>query len=170
MTGTALVPVNEPATEEVQYGQAPVRCYLMYNEQGMITGLFGEYGEVDSDLAKWSIEVPAELFDASLSFTHKVKNGKLVEMSKAEKLARLMPTTLDLLDIRYIELSGSDVMWAPGRKVDPTVLAAWETYRQALRDLTKLGGPQEMLDGWPKRPDGTIAQQIADFKTRLGDK
>jgi hypothetical protein len=51
---------------------------------------------------------------------------------------------------RLLKLSASDWSVLPDVPLDPSVLAEWETYRQALRDVTDQSDPFNIV--WPTPP------------------
>jgi hypothetical protein len=84
----------------------------------------------------------------------KVVNNALVEKSDAEIVDHLLPTDNDLRSAILYELNATDGYVDPpsDRPLKGPFLLDWKPYRQALRDLSKLKGPAEMVRAWPLRP------------------
>jgi hypothetical protein len=91
----------------------------------------------------------------------KLVDGALESMSIAEQVAAGQMTqatadTINAVNIRAERdalLSGSDWTQVPDVP-DSTQKTAWQTYRQALRDLTKQGGFPSGAITWPTPPTG----------------
>jgi hypothetical protein len=77
----------------------------------------------------------------------------LADKSAAEIAAGSMPDELDVRHAISSELHHSDGYTAPDRPLREDVRAGWLAYRAALRALSKLPGPVEMVRAWPARPD-----------------
>ena len=56
--------------------------------------------------------------------------------------------------IIYSELCNTDSLMPPDRAMSDEKRASWATYRQALRDLSKLPDVAAMIAAFPMRPDG----------------
>jgi hypothetical protein len=78
----------------------------------------------------------------------------VVEMLPWEMAAARAPKSHELRIAIASELAATDQYLAPDRPGTAAKRAAWETYRQALRDLSKLDGPGAMVKAWPERPSG----------------
>jgi hypothetical protein len=98
---------------------------------------------------------------------HKIANGQVVEKTAAEKTAALLPTLHEIKCAILRDLEATDSLAVLDRPMADDVRAAWRTYRQALRDLSKLPGPSNMVRAWPIRPDGVDA--ITDMRKRIPD-
>jgi hypothetical protein len=57
----------------------------------------------------------------------------------------------------YSELCSTDEFMSADRPLPDEKRAAWTSYRQALRDLSKLQDANAMLSAFPSRPDGLHA-------------
>jgi hypothetical protein len=79
---------------------------------------------------------------------------ELVDKTPEERAIAAMPTAAEVRQAIARELRATDQYMAPDRPLSDTARAIWATYRQALRDLSKLRGLPEMLAFWPVRPDG----------------
>lgn len=87
----------------------------------------------------------------------------IVEKTNDEKADALLPTAFELRSAIFNELQNTDGFMVPDRlnsKRDK-----WATYRQALRDLSKLATPSDMVNSWPIHPDGDDA--IKKLRERL---
>ncbi len=97
---------------------------------------------------------------------HKVYKGELVEYTPDEIWQRSLPQDYEVKGRISIELDATDCWMVPDRPLKADVREAWQTYRQALRDLSKdYSTPVEQIANWPTRPDGHDI--IADVRQRL---
>lgn len=81
--------------------------------------------------------------------------GNVVEKTATQKAAAAAPKLVEVQHLIVRELATTDMTQLPDFPITPAQRAAWTTYRQALRDLSKLpGGLPDMLQNWPARPDG----------------
>lgn len=78
---------------------------------------------------------------------------QLIEKTAAEQELVNQPTLVDVQSTIFKQLSDTDSFMLPDRPLSIEIRAAWVTYRQALRDLSKLDGPAAMVQAWPTRPD-----------------
>jgi hypothetical protein len=100
---------------------------------------------------------------------HKIDVGTktFVLKSEAEIACQLLPTGDEVAQAIYCELCATDdFVDAPSdRPRKGALLFDWKPYRQALRNLSKLPTPAEMVTTWPLRPDG--ADAAIALRTRL---
>jgi hypothetical protein len=76
----------------------------------------------------------------------------LVDKDADDIAASLAPTADDLRRRIAGELAATDQFMMPDRPLTGEMRAAWVTYRQALRDLSKLPTPAAQLAAWPASP------------------
>jgi hypothetical protein len=123
----------------------------------------GEIKQIDNSPAPEKIRdldhisIESDTAPSIHSLTHKVSNGDLIEKTDAEKAVALLPTLFDVKAAIYAELCATDALMLPDRPLTEVARTAWSTYRQTLRDLSKLPGVPEMTAAWPIRPDGVDA-------------
>jgi len=120
------------------------------------TGQISQWGDGDSETSHFPDHEIARLqSDATIDpALHKVDLEYLCVIDKtlAEKLATLLPVVNATI---RCELAATDAFMALDRPVSDTLRAAWITYRQALRDLSKnYADAASMIRNWPSRPDG----------------
>lgn len=89
----------------------------------------------------------------------------VVDKTDAEKAAALLPTLRNIQEAVFSELCRTDSFVVPDRPMTDAVRAAWATYRQTLRDLSKLAAPVAMVQAWTLPPDNT--DPIADLRKRI---
>lgn len=82
---------------------------------------------------------------------------EIIDKTPYESNFASQPKSHEIRHIIASELSNSDQYMVPDRAMSEDKRAAWATYRQALRDLSKKATTVEMLEAWPVRPDGTDA-------------
>lgn len=133
---------------------------LYYHETGQIWG--HDTGTVDeptmyADAA--FIMIPRDELPDRTTHAVDLETKAIRPMTADERLRFNLPTAWDLTCVREVELTNTD--WREGKPGQE----AWTTYRQTLRDITKAGGPLEMLTAWPKRPDGGDAIEIIRKRT-----
>lgn len=95
--------------------------------------------------------------------TQKVINGQIVDKTPDEKADALQPTLYELQSRIYLELCTTDHWMMPDRPNSKR--DEWVIYRQALRDLSKLATPSDMINSWPVHPDGD--EPIKELRERL---
>jgi hypothetical protein len=123
----------------------------------------GEIKQIDNSPAPEKIgvldhiSIESDTVPSIHSLTHKVVHGVLIEKNDAEKAVALLPTPFEVKAAIYAELCATDAWAMPDRPMTDTTRSAWTTYRQTLRDLSKLASPTEMIVAWPVRPDGVDA-------------
>lgn len=88
--------------------------------------------------------------------THKIDTATLEIVNKTdeEKAIALLPTLFEVQAKVFNELQNTDGFMAPDRPMSADKRTAWATYRQALRDLSKLPTPVDMMAAWPPKPAG----------------
>jgi hypothetical protein len=98
---------------------------------------------------------------------YRIVDGELVEKSDGEIADLMRPTLSEINTAILCELNATDDFVDPpsDRPLKGPFLLDWKPYRKALRDLSKLDGPDEMVRAWPLRPDGSDA--IAPLRARL---
>lgn len=84
-----------------------------------------------------------------------IENGVLVDKTADEQAAALLPTLPEIRVWIYQELQYSDQFTVSDRPLSKEQRESWITYRQTLRDLSKLSTPQDMVKAWPSRPDNS---------------
>lgn len=136
------------------------------------TGKISAWGSGDSETSHFADHLILRLEDhgAIDPTLHKVdpEQGCICEMTQSEKAAELRP----LVDhaIRTA-LAASDQfipnMWPEDRPpLSSEEIAAWKTYRKALRDLSKQHqNPADMLRAWPQHPHGH--DTVGHLRTKL---
>ncbi|WP_375414618.1 phage tail assembly chaperone [uncultured Bradyrhizobium sp.] len=77
----------------------------------------------------------------------------IVEKTEAEKREALVPSAWEMKCRIFAELNATDQFVVPDRPMSEECRESWSTYRQALRDLSKLSGVRAMIGAWPVRPD-----------------
>ena len=82
------------------------------------------------------------------------KTGRLVKLNKTERRAPSAFLSVDIQSVVSRELHATDQFMIPDRPMADDKRAAWATYRQALRGLSKLPTPAKQIAAWPQRPDG----------------
>ena len=82
----------------------------------------------------------------------KVEDGKLADKSDAERERASLPTEAELQAAIAGELRLTDAYMMPDRPLSDAERAAWISYRQSLRDLSRLATPADRLAAWPTRP------------------
>lgn len=99
--------------------------------------------------------------------THKIDLEYLtiVEKTNDEKADALLPSAFELRSAIFNELQNTDGFMVPDRPMLTNKHTAWTIYRQALRDLSKLATPSDMLNSWPVHPDGD--EPIKELRERL---
>jgi hypothetical protein len=93
---------------------------------------------------------------------HKIVDDRLVEIPAMELRKWNMPLAGEVAALIEHTLSATDQYMMPDRNV-PNI-NEWRTYRQTLRDLSKLATIDQMLDAWPRDPNGVDA--IANLRNR----
>lgn len=78
---------------------------------------------------------------------------ELIEKSPKEQADANIPTAFEIRNRIASELQRTDQYMMPDRPMNSDTRNAWVIYRQALRDLSKLATPIEMVNAWPLRPD-----------------
>jgi hypothetical protein len=79
---------------------------------------------------------------------------RVVDKTPAEKAVALLPTLHEVKCVIARDLEATDSYAVSDRPMSEELRSAWHTYRQSLRDLSKLPGPVAMVEAWPIRPDG----------------
>lgn len=82
---------------------------------------------------------------------------EIVEKTDAEKQSKKLPSNLDTRAAIASELERTDSYMVPDRPLSDVDRAAWKTYRQSLRDLSKITDTRDRIKAWPIRPDGIDA-------------
>lgn len=133
---------------------------LYYRESGQIWGYdSGAAGDPPMYPDAVFLMVPRDEAPDRRTHVVDIKTQTTRPMTAQERQRFNCPTAWDLTNFREVELQNTD--WREGKPGQE----AWTAYRQALRDITKAGGPLEMLQAWPARPDGTDA--VAHFKSEM---
>jgi hypothetical protein len=91
--------------------------------------------------------------------------GELADKSQVERAQSLLPKVFEVRVAISQELTATDGFVAADRPLSPELRAAWVTYRQTLRDLSKLDGPTAMVSAWPARPSGS--DPIPSLRARI---
>lgn len=86
-----------------------------------------------------------------------VLTGELIDKAHDEQAHALLPDALAVAHAIAYELQHTDGYAVPDRPMNDAKRASWKTYRQTLRDLSKLSTPVERVAAWPLRPDGSDA-------------
>jgi hypothetical protein len=92
----------------------------------------------------------------------KISNDEIVDVPASELEAWNMPLLGEVAALIENTLSATDQYMVPDRNV-PNV-NEWKTYRQALRDLSKLPTVSQMIASWPLDPNGVDA--VAHLRNR----
>ena len=120
-------------------------------ETGQINFVCSGPREIIDDHNMPYIEVPDQR-DWALHYV--VMNGELVERTEEEKNQIILPTAIvKAKKLRSQLLSDTDWVELPSasRRLTPEKLQAYETYRQALRDVPQQSGfPHNIV--WPDTP------------------
>jgi hypothetical protein len=98
---------------------------------------------------------------------HKVDTTtfQVVDKTESERTFALIPTDNEVKSAIFYELRATDSEIVSDRPTAGDTVQAWKTYRQVLRDLSKLATPAAMIQAWPTRPDGTDVASI--LRTRI---
>jgi hypothetical protein len=90
-----------------------------------------------------------------------------VALTAAQLAAANVPTLAEVKAAIVSELSASDKTQLADYPLDPSTRQAWASYRQALRDLSKISPltAAAMLMAWPHRPDGI--NPVASLQARI---
>jgi hypothetical protein len=132
------------------------------------TGEISAWGSGDSDSSHFDNHDVVRLEDAPVDPNlHKIDltSLKLVDKSPDEKRQALLPTLPEINGAIAGDLAATDSWMMPDRGAAAADVAAWKTYRQALRDLSKQPDTIAMVEAWPLRPDG--ADAAASFRLRI---
>ena len=97
--------------------------------------------------------IEAELPDALLEKIDP-QTKTIVRKSVAEVTAAKLPKDHEIASAIAAELSSTDQYMMPDRPITDAKRAVWATYRQALRDLSKLQDVAAMVAAFPAHPDG----------------
>lgn len=81
-----------------------------------------------------------------------VLTGELIDKADDEQIHAHLPTLHEVQSAIAHELHHTDSYMVPDRPMADEMRNAWITYRQALRDLSKLPTPTAMVTAWPARP------------------
>lgn len=88
----------------------------------------------------------------------------LVDKTEEENRSALVPTEHAVKSAIFRELQHTDSFVLLDRPMDDELKTRWRSYRQTLRDLSKLETPLAMIEAWPTRPDGSDAvKQLRDL-------
>lgn len=88
----------------------------------------------------------------------------VVERQVVARTSAPLPSEVELRQARAMELRNSD--WTDAAPhLTSEQRAAWQAYRQALRDITTAGDVSAMVAAWPDRPDGSSA--VAALRERI---
>lgn len=96
---------------------------------------------------------------------HKIVAGRMIERTAAEIAEANRPTVSQVSSAISRELAATDEFMVSDRPLSDAVRAAWGSYRQALRDLSKLPDPISQVKAWPTRPDA--ADPIPSLRSRV---
>lgn len=96
------------------------------------------------------------------------KTFMLVEKTTEERRLSLLPSLREVQEQIFYELRGTDGEVVADRPMPDERRNAWQSYRQTLRDLSKLATPVDMVRAWPVRPDG--ADAIMELRGRVADQ
>lgn len=101
-----------------------------------------------------------------------VETLELVSKHDDEITHALLPDEFEVKSAILRELEATDFFANPPPDMPRKgqLLLDWQTYRQALRDLSKLGGgPVAMVRAWPLRPDGSVPAGFARLSAGLSE-
>lgn len=88
--------------------------------------------------------------------------------TESERAAALAPTDTDIAALVASELDDTDQYMMPDRVVANR--DEWVTYRQSLRDLSKMQGTAaDRLTAFPARPDGDVAVTLLRILRKHAD-
>jgi hypothetical protein len=107
---------------------------------------FAETVETIEDGTSISINPVCEKIDT--------RTGRRVAKTWEQQRLASMPSDVELRECIAAELSATDQYMVPDRPLPPESRSAWVSYRQALRDLSKINDPVTMVEAWPDRPSG----------------
>lgn len=98
-----------------------------------------------------------------------LKTHQLVEKNPDEQAISKQPNALEISIAVANEMAATDqFVNTPDRPVAPETKAAWIAYRAALRALSKLPNPVQMMNAWPARPDAKPGDLHPMHLHRLG--
>lgn len=84
-----------------------------------------------------------------------LKTRMIVDKTPEEQALARAPNAFEMKMAIAQELAATDQFVMPHRPMAADERAAWTTYQQALRDLSKQGmTPIEMMNAWPMHPKG----------------
>lgn len=133
--------------------------------------------EVPAGLLVSTIDVPDGAHFWPDPKLHKIDlvTHELIDKSPEEQALANAVTIHEVNSVIYTQLKNSDEVVVPDRPLSDVKRAAWVTYRQALRDLskphdtddpTRRPTPADMIRAWPMHPSGI--DPIPSLRERLG--
>lgn len=145
---------------------------VFYLEYRLADGEIVGFGNAFRDGLPLTIALAVEVIDDGLApdvdpARDKIDlaTGQRVRKSDDERARSLRPHAIEVAYQIASELNATDQYMVLDRPIADSVRASWATYRQALRDLSNLGGPVEIITAWPTRPDG--ADAISHLRSRI---
>jgi hypothetical protein len=133
---------------------------------GEITGAYSA-GSTSAKLPPGEEEVELKISAPPDPRTQRICDGRLVWKTAAEKRLARLPTRAQVEGAIRAELSLTDFTQLPDTRFTPQERALWATYREALRDLSKIADPESMIRAWPVNPGGSDSEIVAALKTRI---
>lgn len=97
---------------------------------------------------------------------HKTQKVDIATRAIVAKSGDEIVPTIALVKTRIArELSATDGLMIADRPIADAMREVWKAYRQALRGLSKLSTPSDMIRAWPLRPDG--ADIVSDLRKTI---
>lgn len=127
--------------------------HIYYRADGEIIGWTNSSDPVAPDgyaLADVQTDAPPD----PLTQKYDAASGAIIEKTLAEKHLARQPTRREVDAAIYLELLRSDGFMVPDRPLADGAREMWASYRQMLRDLSKLSDVTAMIDAWTLPPDG----------------